>query len=225
MSGVERELVHGLFTPAAEQIARVREWNKEFVWGFSDEAFAEAEKSIPAWPENKLVAVVLVPYLSDIHRTFHELWMRAAAEQDSSVRLKVYDSLESIGLCLLPGIEHPSTSSERVALRWEVIDFGSGHGHQPTEKDRRNAMISPHAGILAAAALHPNWVKRMNGHRVPYVFLPGYEMQIPAEHLWPWPWTAMPKLSFDNYRGKIELMCHSAQSSYSCWSAPSFFRG
>lgn len=41
-------LVHGLFTSAEKQVARVREWNKEFGWGITDEAFAAAEKFVPA---------------------------------------------------------------------------------------------------------------------------------------------------------------------------------
>ena len=58
-------LVHGLFTTPELQLSRMRHWNEEFGWKISDEWFIRAEKTIPVWPEEKLVAVVLVPYLGD----------------------------------------------------------------------------------------------------------------------------------------------------------------
>ncbi len=216
-------LIHGLFTSTEKQIVRVREWNKEFGWGISDEAFASAEKSVPAWPEEKLVAVVLVPYLADrqaeddtvttgLERTFHELWMRAKAEQDASWRWDGYDKAGSDRLRLHKGIEH------KVGLRWEVIDLGCSRNKKPM--DVRNAKSSPHAGILAAAALHPNWVKSMDGDKVPYVFAPGYEVQVPDER----PWTNVPRLFFARDDREIQLSCNWCDYYHSSWAVPSFFR-
>lgn len=216
-------LVHGLFTTTATQIARVREWNKEFGGGFSDEAFAEAEKSVPVWPEEKLVAVVLVPYLADkanedetvttgLERTFHELWMRAKSEQDANWRWDGYDNAGSDRLRLLKGIEH------KVGLRWEVIDFGCNRNKKPM--DVRNSKSSPHAGILAAAALHPNWVKSMDGDKVPYVFAPGYEVQVPGEE----PWARVPDLSFVSDDRELRLHGYWCDDYGSGWAVPSFFR-
>lgn len=216
-------LVHGLFTSTEKQIVRVREWNREFSWGISDEAFAEAEKSVPAWPEQKLVAVVLVPYLVDktnedetvmtgLERTFHELWMRAKSEQDANWRWNGYDKAGSDRLRLLNGIEH------KVGLRWEVIDLGCNRNKKPM--DVRNAKSSPNAGILAAAALHPQWVKSMDGDKVPYVWIPGYEVQVPDEE----PWTNVPGLYFDRDDRGIQLYCLWCDGGYSGWAVPSFFR-
>ena len=222
-------LVHGIFTSADKQIARVREWKKEFGWGISDEAFAAVKKSVPAWPEQKLVAVVLVPYLADkanedetvttgLERTFHELWMRAKSEQDANWHWDGYDKAGSDRLRLHKGIEHPSTSSGQAILLWEVIDLGCNRNKKPM--DVRNSKSSPHAGILAAAALHPNWVKSMDGDKVPYVFAPGYEVQVPGEK----PWTNVPGLGFDRDRRKIQLGCYWSSGCGSRWAVPSFFR-
>ena len=217
-------LVHGFFTKPEQQLVRVREWNKQFGWGISDAAFSEAERSIPNWPEEKLVAVVLVPYLADkkredetimsgVERTFHELWARAKSEQDANWRWDGYDKADSDRLRLLKGVEH------KVSLRWEVIDLGCQRNKKPC--DVRSAKSSPNAGILAAAALHPQWVKSMDGDKVPYVWLPGYEVQVPGER----PWAGVPYLFFDRGDREIELRCHwSGDYCFSGWAVPSFVR-
>jgi hypothetical protein len=220
-------LVHGLFLLPTKQLARVREWNKEFGWGISDEAFAEAEKFVPAWPEEKLVAVVLVPYLADkkeqkgedeivvttgLERTFHELWMRVKSEQDMSWCWDGYDKAGSDRLRLHKGIEHT------VGLRWEVIDLGCNRNKMPM--DVRNSKLSPSAGILAAAALHPQWVKSMDGDKVPYVWIPGYEVQVPDGK----PWASAPRLDFDRGARGVQLAYGWSSLCGSEWAVPSFFR-
>lgn len=216
-------LIHGLFTSTEKQITRMRAWNKEFGWGIPDEAFAAAEKSVPAWPEEKLVAVVLVPYLADkkaeddtvttgLERTFHELWMCAKAEQDANWRWHGYDKAGSDRLRLLKGIEH------KVGLRWEVIDLGCQRNKKPM--DVRSSKSSPNAGILAAAALHPQWVKSMDGDKVPYVWIPGYEVQVPVYD----PWAGVPNLFFSRVGRKIRLDYCWDDGCDPGWAVPSFFR-
>jgi len=216
-------LIHGVFTSPEQQLTRIREWNREFGWGISDEAFAEAEKSVPVWPEEKLVAVVLVPYLADkkveddtvttgLERTFHELWMRAKAEQDANWRWDGYDKAGSDRLRLHKGIEH------KVGLRWEVIDLGCNRNKKPM--DVRNSKSSPSAGILAAAALHPQWVKSMDGDKVPYVSIPGYEVNVSDES----PWHYVPGLYFNRDGRRIRLHYDWHGDCYPGWSVPSFVR-
>lgn len=219
-----------MFTTTEKQIARVRQWNEEFDWGISDEAFAEAEKSVPAWPDEKLVAVVLVPYLADkaneddtvttgLERTFQELWMRAKAEQNASWRWDGYEKASSDTLRLLSGIEH------KPGLRWEVIDLGSNRNKQPM--DVRSSKSSPQAGILATAMLHPKWIKAMDRKNVPYVWLPGYEVDgrspLPGYEVDDLPglWKSVPRLSC--YHGKIRLSCWSRHCHWRS-AVPSFFR-
>jgi len=216
-------LVHGLFTKPEEQIEKVRKWNREFGWGIPDEAFAAAEKSVPAWPEEKLVAVVLVPYLTDktnedetvtsgLERTFHELWARAKSEQDANWRWDGYDKAGPDRLRLHKGIEH------KVGLRWEVIDLGAQRNKKP--HDVRSAKSSPHAGILAAAALHPQWVKSMDGDKVPYVWVPGYEVTVPGFE----PWAGVPSLRFGRDWSRVGLDYGLGGRCGPSWSVPSFFR-
>ncbi|HWQ99685.1 MAG TPA: hypothetical protein VN397_02445 [Candidatus Methylomirabilis sp.] len=216
-------LVHGLFTTTAKQIERVREWNKEFGWGISDEAFAEAEKSVPAWPEEKLVAVVLVPYLADkanedetvttgVERTFHELWDVAAKQQHANWRWGGHDKAGPDRLRLLKGIEH------KPGLRWEVIDLGCQRNEKPM--DVRHPEKSPHAGILASAMLHPEWIKAMDGENVPYTWAPGYEVNVSDEG----PWQDVPGVHFNRGARGVGLYCGWCGNYSSYWAVPSFVR-
>ena len=111
-------LASHLFTKPEVQIARVRELNLERGWGISDQAFVEAEKSVPTWPEGKLVAVTLVPYLADkkaedgtvttgVEHTFHEL-----CEVVVSARYRKHKRVNPDGLHLLNGIEHPAKAGQ-----------------------------------------------------------------------------------------------------------------
>jgi hypothetical protein len=201
------------------QIARVRELNLERGWGLGDACFLEAERSIPKWPEDKLVVVTLVPYLNDdkdgrqgVERTFHELWKVAASQQHASWRWSGYDKAGPDRLRLLQGIEH------KPGLRWEVIDLGRWRGEKPC--DVRHPDTSPHAGILASAMLHHEWVKVMDGENVPYVWLPGYEVNVSDED----PWAHVPVLYFDRDDRRIELHCDWYGNHCSRWAVPSLVR-
>ncbi len=227
-------LIHGLFTKPHAQIARMREWNREFGWGIPEGDFAAAEKSVPAWPKEKLVAVVLVPDLPanpnedgtvtyGFERTFHELWARASAEQDAGWR---YDNAGPVRLGLLKGIEH------NPGIRWEVIDLGCQRYCKPC--DVRHPDRSPHAGILAAAALHPEWIKAMDGTNVPYVFAPGYVARTPDDrlgfdiHVIRQPeseeWRGVPFVNFNRYDRVLRLLDIEDDFHGSDWAVPSFFR-
>ncbi|MFA6161317.1 MAG: hypothetical protein WC766_04015 [Patescibacteria group bacterium] len=219
----EFQLVHGLFTKPEAQIVRINELRHERDWGIPDEWLNMAEKSVPKWPENELVSVNLVPYLHDkkddegrimmsgLERTFHELWDVAAKQQHASYRWDGYDKAGPDRLQLHKGVH-------RVSLRWEVIDLGCNRNKKPM--DVRNAKSSPHAGILAAAVLHPNWVKSMDGDKVPYVFAPGYEVQVPDEK----PWASVPYLYFGSDSRGIQLDYSWCDECSSSWAVPSFFR-
>lgn len=209
-------LVHDIFLSPGKQIARVRRLNLKRKWGFTDKDFRQAETSIPKWPEDKLVAVTLVPYLDDekmckrIKRTFRELWEVAASAQHASwIR---GGNTDSDPLRLLKGATH------QPGLRWEVIDLGCNRSQPPVEI--RSSKSSPHAGILAAAMLHPEWVKHMDGDNVPYVWLPGYEANVADRH----PWKDVPTLSFVREDCRIESSCGWYDDGRVGWAVPSFVR-
>ncbi len=215
-------LIHGLFTPVEAQLTRVCELNIERGWGFTDEDFEVAEQSVPEWPDGKLVAVVLVPYLPDgngmggVERTFEELWQVAATAQEEGWRWD--DGYGKAGLDrlrLLKGIEHPA--KDKPVLRWEVIDLGCNRNRRPV--DVRDPKTSPHAGILASAMLHPEWVKAMDGDKVPYVWAPGYEVS--ARNYYPW--QSVPSLYFHRSARRLELG-YGWYDYYNQWSDCSSIR-
>jgi hypothetical protein len=212
-------LIHGLFTKPEDQIKRVRELRLERGWGIPDAWLMEAEKSVPKWPDDRLVVATLVPYLGDekdglngVERTFQELWAVAAKAQEKSWRWDGYDKAGPDRLRLLKGIEH------KPGLRWEVIDVGCNRGKKPV--DVRHPERSPSAGILASAALHPEWVRAMDGENVPYVWAPGYEVCFSGEN----PWQDVPDLRFNRFDREIQLGEYWYDSGSSRWAVPSFVR-
>jgi hypothetical protein len=218
----KRGLINDLFTPIPAQLTRIRELSSERSWGFTVEDFAEAERSVPPWPAGNLVAVTLVPYLPDsngmdgVERTFQELWQVAALLQHANWRWDGYDKAGPDTLRLLQGIEHPVKG--KPVLRWEVIDLGCNRDRKPV--DVRNPKTSPHAGILASAMLHPDWVKAMDGDKVPYVRAPGYEVNVSDE----FPWQDLPDLSFDRSDRRIKLDYGWYDGYSSLWAVASLVR-
>jgi hypothetical protein len=104
-------------------------------------------------------------------------------------------------------------------LRWEVIDLGRRRGQKPC--DVRHPDTSPHAGILASAMLHHEWVKVMDGENVPYVWLPGYEVNVFFNEN---PWQNVPHVNFDRDSRKINLNDGWYGSCHSRWAVPSLVR-
>jgi len=213
--------IKDIFTSTKDQIARVRELNAERSWGLTDEDFVTAEASVPEWTSGKLIAVTLVPYLPEakgmggVAHTFNELWKVSAASQRYSRHSDYYDKTSSDFLQLLKGIEHPVKA--QPVLRWEVINLGCNLDCRPEEV--RKPETSPHAGILASAMLHPEWVKAMDGDNIPYVFLPGYEITTPGRTRR----LSVPFLRFSQDDSEILLLCYLKFSCDSSWSVPSFF--
>ena len=83
----------------------------------------------------------------------------------------------------------------------------------------RSLTFAPNAGILAAAALHPQWVKSMDGENVPYVFLQGYDVGVPELD---WRMRSMPSLYFDRAAQEIGLSSRWSGEYGSDWAVPAF---
>ena len=101
---------------------------------------------------------------------------------------------------------------DRPTLRWEVIDLGCQRNKKPV--DVRSPEKSPHAGILASAMLHPEWVKAMDGGRVPCVWIPGYEIDFAG--------VLIVISNSGDY--EIALGFRECAASYPGWAVPSFVR-
>lgn len=200
-------LIHNIYRPIEQQIAHVRLLNRIRGWGLYDKDFADAEKWAPEWPTKPSKVVTLVPYLPDhrdgrlgVERTFDELWRAAAAEQSSSSnRLKCADPAH---LRLFQNARH------RPGLHWEVIDFDfDPHCTNRSPGKFKYRELSPHAGILATAALHPEWVRSMaHSLTTPSVWLSGYVVRPANEQYFSWSLC----LDYDGERKSIGLRVRRA---------------
>lgn len=179
-----------LFKQMIVQVKVVWNLNQRLGWGLTACDFAAA--TLPTtWPtddQHNLTAVTLVPYLDTVGETFEGLLRAIQVRHNSPYRVPELTSDEQ-HLKLLDGIVHPGKS-----LRWETIDMAANwdraNGIAP--RDARNTR-SPHAGILAAGAIHKSWVEAFDGDRVPCVWAAGYEMRLkPAG-----PWLFVPYLHYD----------------------------
>ena len=202
------ELINEMFVPVDVQIANVRDWNLTRGWNLIEAHFIEAQAAAQqlVWPDDSLTAHVLVPYLDTVQRTFDELWGIAATRQSSNWRWDGLNS-DSKHLRLLEGIEH------QPGLRWETIDLGADRNARP--RDVRNAR-SAHAGVLAAAAHFPKWVTAMDGDKVPYVWIPGYEATVPGKDAW----QDVPYLYWNRISRQVELRAYWSDYRYQWWAAP-----
>lgn len=171
-----------LFVSLEVQLANVRNWNQMRGWGFTDADFDAVD--LTPGDHSGLVVDVIVVYLPDqgktsgIQRTFEELWDIASSIQPGKWR---YDSLKSDKkhLRLLDGIEHTP------GIRRVTLDLGANwdttNGIRPIDV---RGTDSVHAEVLAAAAHFPDWIQAMDGERVPYVWMPGYQVTIPGHEAW-----------------------------------------
>jgi hypothetical protein len=179
-----------MFVSPQRQLFNLARWNARRGWGFTDDDLSDISREIPPEPPApekgrlQLTARVLEVYLSDgsegmpgILRTFREFTSILADEQGMKP-FHLFDLWPQMQVALSPGLRHVP------GLRWRTIDFG--HGWGVAEPDCRKlcgftpfqlppSLERPHAGLLAAAAHFPLWLKRMDGKSVPRIWLPGYE--------------------------------------------------
>lgn len=192
-------LIHGRFARPETQVAWVKCWNKKRNWGFTDGEFNQLGEP-PVWPmDNPLAAVILTPYLNDVCQTYDELWQVGTTQQPSSFHRPLWSEEEEYGewaaLELMPGLTHTRK------LVWEVVDLGYGVTSETATYGYLKRPTNPaHAAILAAAALHPEWVRQMREEvgeaGVPFVALAGYRADRGKYHE---PnWDLMPVLGWGN---------------------------
>lgn len=177
-----------LFEPLVEQVKLVWELNEQLGWGFTASHFATTglPTTWPNDPEHNLTAVTLVPYLDTVSESFEALWRAIQRRYNNHYRDSNLKS-DAEHLKLLDGIVHPGK-----CLRWETVDMAANWGQEMevTPRDVRVPTNSPHAGILAAGAIHKKWVEAMHGNTVPYVYASGYQTRINATD----PWGLVPLL-------------------------------
>lgn len=202
----------GFFISAAEQLELVRKRSAERNWGFTDQDFASLGEP-PAWPEGDLCAVVLEVCLDTVQQTFEEAWLWASEVQPNHWRWEKLLSDEE-SLRLLSGIQH------QRGLRWRVVDLAANwdkkDGIRPM--DVRNPKKSPHCAILWAAALFPAWVQAMDGTKVPYAWMAGYELSVSGSQSW----SDVPYLCFNRGSREVKLNAAYGGSRSAYWAVPEF---
>jgi len=178
----------GLFASTDEQLLLVKTRNKLRRWGFGDSDFQSLPPA-PEWPDKPLAAVVLVPYLATVRQTLEELWLMACDGQRKTFRRD--DALSAQGqLKLVEGATHVP------GLCWEVIDLDACRNADILELGWPPERL-PHAGIMAAAAHFPVWIRSINRGNAP-IIMPGYRsrksrLDDSQDHLY------IPELDFDHY--------------------------
>lgn len=177
-----------MFVSPHAQLFGLARWNARRGWGFTDDDLNDVAREIPPAPPAgaELVARVLEVRLPDgadgtpgVLRTFREL-VAVLVEEQGMRPFHLFDLWPKMRVTLRPGNRHAA------GLGWRTIDLG--HGWKPPDgRPPCGARgCSPHglaacgafpdAGLLAAAAHFPLWLKRMDGVHVPYVWLAGYEL-------------------------------------------------
>lgn len=163
-----------LFSSVDEQIAFLRRESKKHKWPFTDKDFLRASETVPLWPKGNLSTLVLVPYFPDhgkisaVEKTYWELCriltdihrcVFPGIEEKFSGKLPGLLWNETIGL--QEGLIHES------GLHWESICLNANFDQwkRPVEGVFPDEILQgnrPHAGILAASFLHPNWIRSIN---------------------------------------------------------------
>lgn len=178
-----------------DQIANVKQWNRDRGWGFTDNEIAVAATKVASLPSPDPLRVrlpVLVPYLDSVGKTFEEL-VGIMTSLHSPTRRDAELTSNEEGLRLLPGIMHSR------GLTWEVIGLQSNHGAAPAICQGEN---SAHAGVLAAACHLPGWVQQLGTRDVPEVALAGYQIRwgLGDTEEWTEEWDKVPWLHCPGFR-------------------------
>jgi hypothetical protein len=171
------------FVSPIHQLANLRRWNDEREWGLPEAEFLSIDVS-EVTRESPFVVDVLVVYLpgtqtaTGAQRTCEQLWDVAAQRQPQAW---CWDERKTgpKPVRLLDGVEH------RPGIRRVTLDLAANW-------DRRAGLrpldvrgpASASAEILAAAAHFPDWVRSMDGDRVPFACLAGYQVTVPAYETW-----------------------------------------
>lgn len=213
-------LVHWLFMPVDRQAARWREWLPQFREvhdvTVSDEAFNTfiTNNPAPAWPDNRLTTVALTLRSPSAAKEFQLYWPLIVAQQEKSWKRDEF-FFDGGHVRWLAGSEN---TNKDWHFEWQVINLGANRNtSSETVRQAYGDKLQPNVGILAAAALHPEWIKSMDGQDIPYVDLPGYEVSVPGLQSW----RHVPYLGFHRDSRRVRLYAHRCGSTDPEWSVPS----
>ncbi len=187
-------LIRGMFTPPEQQLATLRQWMAQRLQTWKDvpEAWFTNLDPAPEWPDGRLQAVVLdlalpdlpeskdvegntIPAVPGCIRTVRDLWNIISTQHPNHAK---WDQLllDQEHLFLLDGATY------EPGLRWRILDLGANwdkvNGIVPATV--RNPITSPNVDGFAVLAHHPRFVRRMDGVKVPYLWIPGFQVAVPG---------------------------------------------
>jgi hypothetical protein len=207
-----------MFSSLERQLGNIRRWNEEREWGIPVGDLAAIDLT-PREHDDPLIVDLIAVYLpatrrlDGVRRTCDELWKIAAEQQPHAWSFDwEWDEWKQDPkpVRLLDGIVH------EPGVRRVTVDLGAfwepGKFVRPRHIRGEN---SAHAELLAAAAHFPDWVRAMDGKSVPYVWLSGYQLTVPAEST-----HRLPGLAWVRYRRTMSLTANWADHSGSGWASP-----
>lgn len=203
----------------------VEAWSIKGGWGFSKEEFAEVRKEIPSvrermkkYAHEPLVAPVLVPSFDDggdaakggAARTLETLLPLIGVGHEKFSSSQRYEDMNASKVRAVDG------GAQVRRLAFEIIGLGDHRGETPDSVRSKEGKL-PGAGVIAAAALNPDWIRAMDEKDVPMAWAAGYEMTLRNVDYW----GNVPLISFIPDRG-VEIEPESARTTGDHVAVPSF---
>jgi hypothetical protein len=220
-------LIRGMFAPPEQQIVNVRAWAQQYGWDLPEAWFTNLGPA-PTWPDDRLQCVVLEVALPDLPetkgaeedvipavpgyvRTVRDLWGIISTQHPAY--WKYEQLLDADHLFLLEGATY------EPGLRWRVLDLGANwdqtNGIAPATV--RNPITSPNVDGFAALAHHPQYVRRMNGVKVPYAWIAGFHVSVSGRD----PRRLVPNANFNRDGRQVSLGASWDDDRYQDYAVPS----
>lgn len=203
--------IPSLFATPDEQIAHLRERNKACGFAFTEAQFAEVEKAKPTAVFQDLQEVwVLAWYLDTLEATVEASWQWAGERSGNPWK---WDALKFDEKSL----RHSGETSQDRSLRWVCLDIRANTS-KPPNAIREGINSLPGIEPIQLAAYSPEWVKSMDGKKVPYVWLAGLEANIFGST----PWSDVPLLHLGVTNRGVRLSALRGWNAHDYWAVPVF---
>lgn len=198
-------LIHGRFTPLAEKLESVKNYP-----GVTEADIAQALEMAQdsgllaryeaASPKNPFLDAVVTVYRGSVPETllyardrmketfgedkFYQ-WEDAYGKNVDGKRVRLYKDVPNHTNC----------------VRIEIVDLAANWNPKDgfVPRDSRNSKSAAFS-VIYAAAQNPEWVRQMDGVKVPYALVGGLELNVPGHETWtnlPGVWRAGDGAKFD----------------------------
>ena len=178
VGALKEQLLSTYLIPLDEQLENIRRWNSAGIYDFTDEELAAVDVT-PRFSEQSLRRVeVLVPIASDVISAVDPLWRIVVAQFEENWR---NPDLEADPKHLRL---HPLARSYERGIHRVTLDLAYCHepetgrtGQQVRDSVKESGKRLAAIEVLAAAAHFSKWVRAMDGEKVPFVDILGFEFR------------------------------------------------